>query len=290
MNTGGMRIQTLTIAGVGLIGGSIGLAVKQRRLAHRVLGVGHRRASLEQALTQGAVDGVFLDLAEAVQQADIVVFCTPVDLIAEQILNVATSCKPGALLTDAGSTKGALVRSVTEGFAKTPPPEGVAFVGSHPLAGSEKRGVDHADPNLFEGRMTVVTKTANTSRAALDQVMAFWQALGSKVVVMDPDEHDRALALTSHLPHLVASALVGALTPALVPLTATGFRDTTRVASGDPAIWTGIFLQNRHALLAGLDQLDVNLDLFRRALETSDRTALDQLLVQAKQLRDSLDQ
>jgi len=293
----GMKIQTLTIVGVGLIGGSIGLAAKQRNLAKRVLGVGHRRVSLEQALTRGAVDEVFLNISEAVHQADVAVFCTPVDLIAEQILAVAPGCKPGTLLTDAGSTKAALVQSVADGFAKMKPAEGVAFVGSHPLAGSEKRGVKYADPNLFESRVTVVTsppvplpESGRGLGEGLDRAVAFWKALGSKVLVMDPDEHDKALALTSHLPHLVAAALVGALTPDLVPLAATGFRDTTRVAAGDPTLWTGILLQNREAVLSGMDHLGVHLDQFRRALMASDRIALDQLLGQAKRLRDSLDQ
>lgn len=279
-----MKIETLTIVGVGLIGGSVGLAAKQRGLAQRVLGVGRRTTGLERALTKGAVDEASLDLLEAVHQADIAVFCTPVDLIAEQILAAAPGCKPGSLMTDAGSTKAAIVRRVSEHR-----PNHVAFVGSHPLAGSEKRGVEYADANLFENRLTVVTKTADTGATDLDRTIAFWRALGSEVLVMDPEEHDRALALTSHLPHLVASALVSVVTPDLIPLTATGFRDTTRVAAGDPALWTGIFLQNREALISALDQLDAGLNQFRRALLNSDRTALDQLLGQAKRLRGNLD-
>jgi prephenate dehydrogenase len=241
---------------------------------------------LEKALACGAVDEVSLDLEETVHQADTAVFCTPVDLLAEQILSVAPSCNPGTLLTDAGSTKSDLVRRL----AKTKFPAGVAFVGSHPLAGSEKRGVEHADPDLFIGRVTVVTKTADTEPAAVEKVTTFWQSLGSRVIIMDPDEHDRALAFTSHLPHLVAAALVDVLTPDLIPLTATGFRDTTRVAAGDPSIWTGIFLQNRDAVLAGLERLSENLDRFRQALDSSDRSAIDQLLSHAKKVREGLDQ
>jgi prephenate dehydrogenase len=277
-------IQTLTIVGVGLIGGSIGLAAKKREVAQRVLGVGHRKASLDQAVARGAVDEPFLDLSEAVHQADLAIFCTPVDLIAEQILAAAPGCKAGALLTDAGSTKATIVRRVTERR-----PNHVAFVGSHPLAGSEKRGVEFAHADLLEGRVTVVTKTSETAPADLNRTIAFWRSLGSEVIVMDPEEHDRALAMTSHLPHLVASALVGALTPSLFPLTGTGFRDTTRVAAGDPALWTGIFLQNRESLLGAMDRMGIQLDYFRRALLASDRTALDQLFGYAKRLRDSLE-
>src|SRR5437867_991464 len=278
-----MRIQTLTIVGVGLIGGSIGLGAKQRGLAERVLGVGRRQASLQQALDRGALDEGFLDLREAVRQADVAVFCTPVDFLAEQILVAAPECKPGTLLTDAGSTKAALVRTLDGRM-----PAGVSFVGSHPLAGSEKRGPEHADANLFDGRLTVITPTAGTNGAALDRVSAFWRSLGSEVLVMDAEEHDRALALTSHVPHLAAAALAAFLTHELIPLTASGFRDTTRIASGDPALWTGISLQNRQAVLAGLDRLGVNLDHFRRALESSDRVALGRLLAQSKSMRDAI--
>jgi prephenate dehydrogenase len=280
-----MKIDTLAIVGVGLIGGSIGLAARQRGLARRILGVGHRQASMDRALARGAVDEIFFDHLEAVPKADVAVFCTPIDLIAEQILSAAPACKPGILLTDAGSTKAALVRNIQ---GRLPPH--VHFVGSHPLAGSEKRGPEHADANLFEGRLTVVAKTSETDSVALDGTIQFWRSLGSRVMVMDPEAHDRSLALTSHMPHLVASALVSILTPELAALTATGFRDTTRIAAGDPALWTGILLQNRESLLAGLDLLGVSLAQFRRALETSDRPTLDRLLAQAKTIRDALDQ
>jgi prephenate dehydrogenase len=279
-----MSIQTLTIVGVGLIGGSIGLAAKQRGLAKHILGVGRRRASLQQALARGAVDEVFVDFSEAVNRADVAVFCTPVDMIAEQILAAAPQCKAGALLTDAGSTKAALVRGLAGRL-----PAGVSFVGSHPLAGSEKRGPEHADANLFDGKLTVITPTAETKKAVVDRASTFWRALGSDVRIMDPEEHDRALALTSHVPHLVAAALVSLLKSELFPLTATGFRDTTRVAAGDPALWTGIVLQNRQPVLAGLQLLAESLDRFREALTRSDRVTLDRLLAESKLMRDALE-
>jgi prephenate dehydrogenase len=164
----------------------------------------------------------------------------------------------------------------------------VHFIGSHPLAGSEKRGPDHADADLFRGRLAIVTRTAQTDNAALEQVAAFWRGLGSRVRIMDPAEHDHALALTSHLPHLLASALAGLLPDHLHELTATGFRDTTRIAAGDPAIWDGIFLQNRAALLENLAALRHRLDEFADALTRGDRAAIDALLAQAKKVRDAL--
>src|SRR5262249_8211293 len=157
---------------------------------------------------------------------------------------------------------------------------------SHPLAGSEKRGPEYADANLFRGRLTLVTPSTQTDSAALERTVSFWQAVGSRVRVMAPEEHDRALALTSHLPHLVASALAGILPPALSNSTATGFRATPRVAAGAPAIWTGIFAQNRAAVLDALGLLRDRLTRFQDALQAGDREAIDTLLAQAKKVRD----
>jgi prephenate dehydrogenase len=278
-----MNIHTLTIVGVGLIGGSIGLAARRRGVVGRVLGTSRQQAGIDQAKALGLIDEGFLDVAAAVRQAEIAVFCTPVDCIAEQVVGFGSGCAPGTLLTDAGSTKAAIVRDV-EGRL----PAGVAFVGSHPLAGSEKRGPDSADAGLFQGRLTVVTRTAQTDPNALEKTIAFWKALGARVRVMEPEEHDRALAWTSHLPHLVASALAGTLPAHLLDLTAAGFRDTTRVAAGDPTIWTGIFVHNRAAVLDALHQLEACLNQFRAALETGEAAALDTLLAKAKRVRDAL--
>jgi cyclohexadieny/prephenate dehydrogenase len=278
-----MQPRVLTIVGAGLIGGSLGLAAKWRGLAKTVRGIGRHRASLERARALGAVDEVYLEPAPALAGADLVVFCTPVDRIADQVLAFAPYCAPGTLLTDAGSTKALIVAAVEDKL-----PNGIAFVGSHPLAGSEKRGPDHADGRLFEGRVTVVTRTPRTDAAALENVSAFWQALGSRVTVMAPDAHDRALAMTSHLPHLLASALAGTLSPELQLLAAAGFRDTTRIAASDPELWTAIFSQNRAALLDALGTFTECLNRMRGALETSDWITVESLLGQAKKVRDAL--
>jgi prephenate dehydrogenase len=278
-----MKIHTLTIVGVGLIGGSIGLAARRRGLVEHIVGVGRQQASLDQALAVGAIDEASLDLSAAVRQAAIAVFCTPVDHIAEQVLAAAPGCASGTLLTDAGSTKAAIVHGIESNI-----PNGLHFVGSHPLAGSEKRGPEHADADLFEGRLTIVTPTRGTDSSAVAKTLGFWQALGSRVRVMSPEDHDQALAVTSHLPHVAASALAGILPPPLHELTATGFRDTTRIAAGDPALWTGILVQNRAAVLDALGALQDRLMEYKRALMANDRTALDALLAQAKRTRDAL--
>jgi prephenate dehydrogenase len=278
-----MNIHTLTIVGVGLIGGSIGLAARRSGIAQRVLGTSRTQAGIDQAIARGLIDEGYLDVATAVHQAELTVFCTPVDCIARQVLAAAPGCSPGSVLTDAGSAKSGIVREVDGQL-----PAGVAFVGSHPLAGSEKRGPECADANLFQGRVTIVTPTAKTESEALEKTIAFWQALGSRVRVMEPEEHDRAIAWTSHLPHLVAAAIAGILPPHLLELTASGFRDTTRVAAGDPSIWTGIFVHNRDAVLDALRHLKQCLDEFRGALEAGDAAALDKLLTKAKKVRDAL--
>lgn len=278
-----MRIRTLTIVGVGLIGGSIGLAARRRGLAECVLGVGRQVSSLHRARELGAIDDVSTDLAAAVHRADVAVFCTPVDLIAPQVVEAGAGCGPGTLLTDAGSTKAAIVKAV-EG--RLPP--GVTFVGSHPLAGSEKRGPEHATADLFEGRVTVVTPTPATDRTAVERTCAFWQALGSQVRLMPPEQHDRALAITSHLPHLVASALAALLPDELRSLTATGFRDTTRVAGGDPGLWTAIFLQNRSAMIEAVGAMQQQLIEFKMALLSGNASAIDALLARGKRNRDAL--
>jgi prephenate dehydrogenase len=283
MQLGTMELGTVTIVGAGLIGGSLGLALKQRGLARSVRGLGRQRQSLDRAQTLGAIDVGFVEPAPALRDADVVVFCTPVDRIAEQVLAFAPMYAPGALLTDAGSTKGTIVAAVEDKL-----PAGVAFVGGHPLAGSEKRGADYADANLFVGRSTVLTRTPRTDPAALAKISSLWQAVGARVVVMTPDDHDRALAVTSHLPHLVAAALAGILPAELAHLTASGFRDTTRIASGDPGLWAAIFAHNRDAVLTALEPFAERLSRLRTALAERDWPAVESLLQEAKKVRDAL--
>jgi cyclohexadieny/prephenate dehydrogenase len=278
-----MQFDIITIVGAGLIGGSLGLAAKQRRLARTVRGIGRKQASLERARAVGAIDEGFLEPGPALKGAGLVIFCTPVDRIADQILEYSACYSPGTLLTDAGSTKESIVAAV-EGRL----PAGIEFVGSHPLAGSEKRGPYFADANLFHGRLAVVTQTPRTDQAALSKTVAFWQAVGSRVKIMVPADHDHALAMTSHLPHLVAAALAGILPPDVFELTATGFRDTTRVAAGDPNLWSAIFAHNTGALLEALRPFSGRLSQFQAALEAGEWSTVESLLTQAKKVRDAL--
>lgn len=278
-----MQRRVLTIVGVGLIGGSLGLAARRRGLFQRVRGLGRRLESLAEAQSLGAIDEAHVDPAAALRGADCVVLCTPVDQIAEQALRYAPLCGPGAVLTDAGSTKRQIVDAI-EGRL----PAGVRFVGSHPLAGSEKKGPVHADADLFRNRWVVLTPTARTDADAADAVESLWTDVGARVRRMTPEDHDRALAVTSHLPHLVASALAGVLPESLRELTATGFRDTTRVAAGDVALWTAIFEHNRSALVDAVERFQSRVEEFRQALLQHDSDAARRLLAEGKATRDAL--
>jgi prephenate dehydrogenase len=278
-----MLFSNLAIVGVGLIGGSIGLGAKKRALVQHVVGVGRDPDKLEQARRLGAIDTGSLDLAEAARAADCMIFCAPVDRIAGHITDAAALCKAGTILTDAGSTKQEIVDAVEANL-----PGHVHFVGGHPLAGSEKKGVEHAQADLFVQRWIVLTPTPKTAQEALASVGSFWRALGARVRLMTAAEHDQALALTSHMPHLLSSALAGILPDDWQELTATGFRDMTRVASGDPEIWTPIFQHNRQAVLAALDELEDRLRQIREALANPDGARIDQFLVQGKKVRDAL--
>jgi cyclohexadieny/prephenate dehydrogenase len=278
-----MRINTLAIVGVGLIGGSIALAARRRGVAGRIVGIDRHAETLDHALRDGILDEAHADLTAAAI-ADLVLFCTPVDGIAAQVIEAAAHCRPGTLLSDAGSTKAAILRDVS---GRLPP--GIEFVGSHPLAGSEKHGPEHASAYLLEGRLVIVTPPGpGLTDNALSRIRDFWTALGARVQVMDADEHDRALALTSHLPHLLSSALAGILSPELYDLTAAGFRDTTRLAAGQPKLWSAIFRANQAHLLTALDRLEEQLRCFRDALLRDDRDALEALLQQGKNVRDDL--
>jgi cyclohexadieny/prephenate dehydrogenase len=278
-----MLFDSLTIVGVGLIGGSIGLAAKARAAARRVVGVGRHADTLERAKSLGAIDEFTTDMASGVRSADIVVFCSPVDRIAKQAREAAAYAMPGALFTDAGSTKGTIVRELDGRL-----PSHVRFVGAHPLAGSEKQGAENARADLFAGRVCVLTPTATTDAAAVERATLFWQSLGCVVKRLTPEEHDLALATTSHLPHVIAALLAGQLPTKWMPFAASGFRDTTRVAAGDPALWTAIARENAPALSLALDQFDERLQELRKAVLDVESDALIDILTAGKKVRDAL--
>lgn len=277
---------TVAIVGVGLIGGSVGLALRERRFAKRVIGIGPRLATLEVASKLGAVDDFTTDLAAGVRGAELIVLAVPLVLIVETARQVLAHCATNAIVTDCGSTKRTIVRALT----KKSVADGAVFVGSHPLAGSEKSGNAAARADLFVGRTVVVTPGAGQTAETpvVLQVAEFWAALGAMVVTMSPTDHDRALAGTSHLPHVVASALTRATKRGNLLLTAGGWRDSTRIAAGDPELWTQIALDNRAFLLAELRRFEKSLTAFTAALDAADPRKLTKLFAQAKEIRDAV--
>ncbi len=218
-----------------------------------------------------------------VADADFVVVATPIASIVDQVRAAARASRPGTLITDAGSTKATIVSSLNGGLT-----DGVRFVGSHPLAGSERSGPEAATADLFEGRVVVVTPCRTTNKGAAEEVADFWSGLGATVFMMSPEEHDATLASTSHLPHLVASLLAGATPKADLPLTATGWEDTTRIAAGDPGLWTQIFLDNRANVLKSLARFEKTMQQAKAAVERGDAKTLKRLLAEAKAIRDAV--
>ena len=280
-----VEYDTVAIVGVGLLGGSIGLALRERRLAQRIVGIGRRQTSLDAARTVGAIDHGVTNLANGVAEAQLISIATPVDTIAERVIQAAAVCQATSLITDVGSTKEAIVAAVDAGLAGRR--SGPRFVGSHPLAGDHRTGPEHARADLFEGRTVVVTPTELTRTAAVTEVVGFWQALGASVQKMTPAQHDGALALTSHVPHLAAVAMAAATPAELLYLTATGWRDTTRVAGGDPNLWLAILTANRQHVLDGLDMLGQTVGNLRESLEQGDNESLLSILeAAAKKKRD----
>jgi len=277
-------LQNVAIVGVGLLGGSIGLALRQRGLAAEVVGIGRRQASLDKALACGAIDRAELDLKQGVASADIVVVASPVASVVDHVCLALTSVGSQALVTDVGSTKAA----ICAGVEKQAPALAPQFVGSHPLAGDHRTGPENARANLLDGKTVVVTPTRATSESTADRVEAFWKSLDARVVRMSPEKHDQALAATSHLPHLLASALAASTPDEWLSLVATGWADTTRVAAADPELWTQIFSQNQTALLEALDRLVEQIDQLREGISAENWPQIQDTLQKAKRIRDTL--
>ena len=273
---------SVAIVGVGLLGGSIGLALRERALANEVIGVGRSMASLEKALDKAAITTATTDLAQGVADADLVIVCTPVNNIAEQVKRVAKACRRDTLITDVGSTKGVIVSELEGDDACG------GYVGSHPLAGDHRSGPEYAQSDLFLDRVVVITPTSGTDPARATAVGQFWSQLGARVVTMRPDEHDAVLAFTSHLPHLVAAALAQVTDESFGPFVASGWRDTTRIAAADARLWRQIFAQNRVATLSALDRFQEAIAQLRDAMDAGDDDRLENYLQEARQRRDAL--
>lgn len=280
-------IERLAILGVGLIGGSLALALRRAGYCREIVGGGRREAPLRRAVELGVIDRYALDPAAAVEGADVVVLAVPLGAMEPVCRAMAPALAPEAVLTDVGSAKGSVVESVRRALGGCPR----GFVPGHPIAGTERSGVEAAFPELFEGRRVILTPLAATDPAATARVRSMWEVAGAVVEEMSVAHHDEVLAATSHLPHLLAFGLVDSLArmrenEEIFRYAAGGFRDFTRIASSDPVMWRDICLGNRQAILEMMRRYKEDLRLIEQAIEAADGEALREIFARAKAARD----
>jgi prephenate dehydrogenase len=270
----------VVIIGVGMLGGSIALALRQRGLAGCIAGTGRNLEKLEQWRRSGMIDEGYTSIEPAALDADLVIACTPVQRIVSDLLAASHWAKPSTLLTDVGSTKQAIVAELEGKIRK-----GI-FVGSHPLAGSEKSGAEHAKESLLENRLVLITPSSSTHPEAIRQATALWSALGANVREITAQKHDDILAQTSHLPHLIASTLAAQTSPEHLDFVAAGWRDCTRIAGGDPDLWCQILRENRLPVLRAVENFAKVLSEWQSALELDQPDQILNLLSSGKSIRD----
>ncbi len=291
--------ERLALIGVGLIGSSLARAVRKHGLVRHVAGCARTAATRKKAKALGFLDSVHADPAKAVRGADLTVICTPLGVYADIAARIGPHLKPGAILSDVGSVKQAVIRDLAPHV-----PDGVHLVPGHPVAGTEHSGPEAGFAELFEGRWCILTPPPGTDRAALDKVADLWRRLGMIVDIMDPRHHDRVLAITSHLPHLIAYTIVGTIFDLegqlrdqagggddsidhteVIKYSAGGFRDFTRIAASDPVMWRDVFLNNRQAVLEMLGRFTEDLSALQRAIRWGEADRLEELFARTRTIR-----
>ncbi len=279
------RFNKIVIIGVGLIGGSIGLAVKQRKLAKTVLGICRRKVSAKAALKARAVDVATSSYEKGLKGADLIIVATPVGKIVDAVKRITKFSKKKVIVTDVGSTKEKIVKEASRIL-----PRHIKFIGAHPMAGSEKSGIQNADKNLFVNSICILTKTSKTDKRALGIVKKFWQGLGASCRILSPAEHDYYISLISHLPHIVAASLAAAVStePKSLNYASTGFKDTTRIAASEPNLWQDIFMTNRIRILSSLAGFKKMLAQIEHSIRVGDGKYLKNVLMKSKKVRDKL--
>ncbi|TNE57198.1 MAG: prephenate/arogenate dehydrogenase family protein [Alphaproteobacteria bacterium] len=282
-----LLFERIALIGIGLIGSSIAHGARAKGLAREVVGTARSEETRKVALEHGVVDAVYESAAEAATGADLVILCVPVGAMGNVAKEIAGSLKPGTIVTDVGSVKAKVVEVVAPQM-----PEGVHFVAGHPIAGTEQSGPLAGFAELFEGRWCILTPTDETDVAATEKLKSFWEALGSDVEVMDPAHHDLVLAITSHVPHLIAYNIVGTAADLeevtrseVVKYSAGGFRDFTRIAASDPTMWRDVFLNNKDAVLEMLGRFVEDLTALQRAIRWDDGDALFNLFTRTREIR-----
>jgi cyclohexadieny/prephenate dehydrogenase len=277
----------VALIGVGLIGSSLAHAMRRGSLAAHIAGSSNSPETRKRASELGFCDSMHENPADAVHGADLVILCTPVGAFGEVAQAIAPAMKPGAIITDVGSVKMAVVRDVGPHV-----PAGVHFVPGHPIAGTEHSGPDAGFPELFDGRWCILTPPAGTDAAAVETLAEFWRGCGSRVEVMDARHHDLVLAITSHVPHLIAYNIVGTASDLeqvtqseVIKFSAGGFRDFTRIAASDPTMWRDVFLNNREAVLEVLGRFSEDLSRLQRAIRWGEGDVLFDLFTTTRAIR-----
>lgn len=272
----------IAIIGVGLIGGSIGLAAKKKKLTSKVIGIGRSELSLKKALKKKAVDEISLDKSK-VKDADLVIIATPVGKIVSLVKELIPYLKKGTIITDVGSTKREIMDDIHKFL-----PQGISFMGGHPLAGSEKNGVEFADSNLFEKSICFLIPYNNQNATKpFKKLKSFWGKLGANTIIISAEEHDFLMAGISHLPHIIAVALVNSMSGVkwrkkdITEFAGQGWKDTTRISGGLPEVWFDILSSNRSNLLIFMEKFNKELERIRKSLEESDFQKLKRTLKQA---------
>ena len=280
----------VALIGIGLIGSSLAHVIRKNKLATGIAGYAKSDATRAKAIELGLVDQVYASAAEAVKDADLIILCSPVGTYGKLAEEIGPALKPGAILSDVGSVKAAVVRDVLPHL-----PAGVYFIPGHPIAGTEQSGPESGFAELFINRWCILTPLPEADPAAVEKLIAFWQGCGSNVEIMTPEHHDLVLAITSHLPHLIAYNIV--LTAAdleevtsseVIKYSAGGFRDFTRIAASDPTMWRDVFLNNKDAVLEMLGRFSEDLSALQRAIRWGDGDALFDVFTRSRQIRRSI--
>jgi prephenate dehydrogenase len=278
------NFKKIAIVGVGLIGGSIGLAIRTRRFPCKVIGIGRRKTSLDKAVQKSAIDKGTLNIKAGVMDADLIIIATPVDQVKEKIIESARYAKKGAIIIDVNSTKQDIVT-----IAEHHLPKEVFFVGTHPMAGSEKSGVTSSEPGLFNDTVCIITPTKHTDKDALGKISAFWEFLGAKVKYMSAKTHDTIVARVSHLPHILSYVLCNTVSAKELAVAGSGFKDATRIAKSSSEMWEEIFLQNQKSVLKAITLYEKNLRAIKSDIARKNKQGLSEKLRTAMRRRANLD-
>lgn len=281
-----MHFNKVTILGVGLIGASFALALKKYELCDEIIGYGRREENLARAKGKKIIDSYDLDPAKACDGADLILFATPVGIFIDIAKKIRSSFKKNTIVTDVGSVKGKLVRDMEKLM-----PEGVFFVGGHPIAGSDRSGIDTAAAEIFKTAKCIITPTENADKDALEKIISLWERFGSLIKLINPDEHDRIYAAVSHLPHLIAYEIVNTVADiesSYFAFSGQGFKDTTRIASSHPDVWRDICLLNKDNLLEYVEIFKSNLDRVSQYLRANDSESIERDFKNARTLREGL--